>query len=42
LLGLLFKSKSASKDQTETVVMITPQILPRKLLRSDDHVQSHA
>ena len=29
ILGLLFKSKAASKDQTELVVMITPQILPR-------------
>src|SRR5438445_12840 len=29
ILGLLFKSKSAQKDQTELVVMITPQILPR-------------
>jgi pilus assembly protein CpaC len=29
ILGLLFKSKAATKDQTELVVMITPQILPR-------------
>jgi pilus assembly protein CpaC len=29
ILGLLFKSKAASKEQTELVVMITPQILPR-------------
>src|SRR3954470_10446137 len=29
ILGLLFKSKAASKDQTELVVMITPEILPR-------------
>src|SRR3954466_14005480 len=29
ILGLLFKSKSASKTQTELVVMITPEILPR-------------
>jgi pilus assembly protein CpaC len=29
ILGLLFRSKSAQKDQTELVVMITPQILPR-------------
>jgi pilus assembly protein CpaC len=29
ILGLLFKSKAASKDQTELVVMITPHILPR-------------
>jgi pilus assembly protein CpaC len=29
ILGLLFRSKAASKDQTELVVMITPQILPR-------------
>jgi len=29
ILGLLFKSKSANKDQTELVVMITPEILPR-------------
>lgn len=28
ILGLLFSSKSAEKDQTELVVMITPQILP--------------
>jgi hypothetical protein len=28
ILGALFKSKSASKNQTELVVMITPQILP--------------
>jgi len=29
ILGLLFKSKAAQKDQTELVVMITPQILKR-------------
>jgi pilus assembly protein CpaC len=29
ILGLLFKSKAASKDQTELVVMITPEILQR-------------
>jgi pilus assembly protein CpaC len=29
VLGLLFKSKAAQKDQTELVVMITPQILKR-------------
>ena len=29
ILGLLFKSKAAQKEQTELVVMITPQILPR-------------
>jgi pilus assembly protein CpaC len=29
ILGLLFKSKAAQKNQTELVVMITPQILPR-------------
>ena len=29
ILGLLFKSKAPNKDQTELVVMITPQILPR-------------
>src|SRR5205823_6978805 len=29
ILGLLFKSKQAQKNQTELVVMITPQILPR-------------
>jgi hypothetical protein len=28
ILGLLFQSKSAQKDQTELVVMITPVILP--------------
>jgi pilus assembly protein CpaC len=28
ILGLLFRSKSAQKDQTELVVMITPVILP--------------
>jgi pilus assembly protein CpaC len=28
ILGALFKSKSAAKNQTELVVMITPQILP--------------
>ena len=28
ILGALFKSKSANKQQTELVVMITPQILP--------------
>jgi pilus assembly protein CpaC len=28
VLGLLFKSKSAQKNQTELVVMITPEILP--------------
>src|SRR5205814_746878 len=29
ILGLLFKSKAAHKNQTELVVMITPHILPR-------------
>jgi pilus assembly protein CpaC len=29
ILGLLFKSKAAQKNQTELVVMITPQILPK-------------
>ncbi len=29
ILGLLFRSKAAQKDQTELVVMITPQILRR-------------
>ena len=29
ILGALFKSKAAQKDQTELVVMITPQILPQ-------------
>jgi hypothetical protein len=29
ILGALFKSKQAQKNQTELVVMITPQILPR-------------
>ena len=29
ILGLLFQSKAAQKDQTELVVMITPHILPR-------------
>jgi pilus assembly protein CpaC len=29
VLGLLFKSKALQKDQTELVVMITPEILPR-------------
>jgi pilus assembly protein CpaC len=29
ILGLLFKSKQANKDQTELVVMITPEILQR-------------
>jgi pilus assembly protein CpaC len=29
ILGLLFKSKAAQKDQTELVVMITPQIMRR-------------
>ncbi len=29
ILGLLFKSKAAQKDQTELVVMITPEILAR-------------
>src|SRR5207249_1647904 len=28
ILGLLFKSKAARKEQTELVVMITPEILP--------------
>jgi hypothetical protein len=28
ILGLLFKSKEAQKDQTQLVVMITPEILP--------------
>jgi pilus assembly protein CpaC len=29
ILGMLFRSKAANKDQTELVVMITPQILTR-------------
>jgi len=29
ILGLFFKSKAAQKNQTELVVMVTPQILPR-------------
>lgn len=29
ILGLLFKSKAAQKNQTELVVMITPEILPQ-------------
>jgi pilus assembly protein CpaC len=29
ILGYLFRSQSAQKDQTELVVMITPEILPR-------------
>jgi pilus assembly protein CpaC len=29
ILGMLFQSKSAQKNQTELVVMITPEILPR-------------
>ncbi len=29
ILGLLFQSKSAQKNKTELVVMITPEILPR-------------
>src|SRR5439155_3203583 len=29
ILGLFFRSKAAQKNQTELVVMITPQILPR-------------
>ena len=29
ILGLLFRSKAANKEQTELVVMITPEILPR-------------
>jgi pilus assembly protein CpaC len=29
VLGYLFRSKAARKDQTELVVMITPQILPQ-------------
>src|SRR4029079_10867905 len=29
ILGLLFQSKAAQKEQTELVVMITPHILPR-------------
>jgi pilus assembly protein CpaC len=29
ILGLLFKSKAAQKNQTELVVMITPHLLPR-------------
>ena len=28
ILGYLFRSKAAKKDQTELVVMITPQFLP--------------
>src|SRR5207245_789270 len=29
ILGLFFRSKAAQKNQTELVVMVTPQILPR-------------
>ena len=35
ILGLLFKSKAAQKDQTELVVMITPEILAEELARRD-------
>ena len=42
ILGLLFKSKAAQKDQTELVVMITPQILPRTLDRRDQQPAAHA
>ena len=35
ILGLLFKSQAAQKDQTELVVMITPEILPRGSTRRD-------
>ena len=40
ILGLLFKSKAASKEQTELVVMITPQILDEQRANRagrDDH-----
>ena len=41
ILGLLFKSKAAQKDQTELVVMITPEILPRGLDRRDAEPAAH-
>ena len=42
ILGLLFKSKAAQKNQTELVVMITPQILPSELARRDAEPAAHA
>ena len=42
ILGQLFRSKAAQKNQTELVVMITPEILPRELDRRDDGAAAHA
>ena len=42
ILGLLFKSKAAKKDQTELVVMITPQILAEEFVGRDDAAAAHA
>ena len=42
ILGLLFKSKAAKKDQTELVVMITPQILPRNSSGVTNRAAEHA
>jgi pilus assembly protein CpaC len=42
ILGLLFKSKAAQKNQTELVVMITPQILPRNSTGVTPNLAAHA
>ena len=42
ILGLLFRSKAAQKNQTELVVMITPEILPNELARRDAEPAAHA
>jgi pilus assembly protein CpaC len=40
ILGLLFRSKAAQKNQSELVVMITPQILPRNSTGTADRLPS--
>ncbi len=42
ILGYLFRSKVASKEQTELVVMITPEILPGGFNGRDQHAAAHA
>ena len=42
ILGLLFKSKAAQKNQTELVVMITPQILPNNSPGVTPNLPRHA
>ena len=42
IIGYLFRSKVANKEQTELVVMITPEILPSRLTGRDQPGAAHA